>query len=771
MDILEGIQVVDLSHGIAGPVVGMFLADFGAEVIKAEPPGGDPARSLPGFAAWNRGKKGVIADPADPARRRWVAELIAGADVCLVSDAGPLARYGLDRWRLLRDNPQLVLVETPAYAGEAPWHGGAESHGLLAAALGVAWRQSSHDGGPVESVARFLLQVHGVWATVCTVAALVERERSGFGQLVSVSGVHAAMEANIGSFSVDPALPDPPTGIGPGGRHPTYTRFVARDGKWLASGALGAKFETALLGVLGLSWMLQEERMGGRVQNLVRPDNILWAKELTSAAFLSRDRDEWLELMTGLGIPCGPLGDRGQWLDHEQVRAIGMRTEVDDPERGRVVMPGVPVRLTAAPGRVRGPAPALGEHEGTVAPRAPKAAPEGLPPLREGPLSGFRVLDMGTFVAGPYAGSLLAELGADVIKVEPPAGDPFRVSGFVFNRGMRSLSVNLQAPDGADALRRLARTSDVVINSLRPGVAARLGIDYATLAAGHPGLIEVTLSAYGEGGPLGGRPGVDMVIQGLSGMMSAQGGDSEPVASTIAIIDVTTAAMLALSAVLALLHRERGHDGGQGQRAWASLVGTATYLQTGEIVRYPGRPPASSGGRDYPGADPFDRYYRVSDGWVRLHAPRPEEVTAGRLAAAGLPVDPAAFGADPGAALAAALAGLTSQTAADRLNRARVAAVPARRVSGVVRDPQLIQSEFVHIRPGADGAAYVTPGRLASFSRTPRFGPLRSPGTGEHSREALRAAGLADAEIEALIGAGTVIAGDPMPQALPNAYR
>ena len=401
MDILEGMQVVDLSHGIAGPVVGMFLADFGAEVIKVEPPAGDPARSLPGFAAWNRGKKGVIADPADPGRRRWLAELIAGADVCLVSDAGTLAGYGLDRWRLLRDSPRLVLVETPAYAGDAPWHGGAESHGLLAAALGVAWRQSSHDGGPVESVARFLLQVHGVWATVCAVAALVERERSGFGQLVSVSGVNAVMEANIGSFSVDPSLPDPPTGIGPGGRHPTYTRFVARDGKWLASGALGAKFETALLGILGLSWMLREERMGGRVQNLVRPDNILWANELTSAAFLARDRDEWLELMTGLGIPCGPLGGRDRWLDHEQVRAIGMRAEVDDPERGRVVMPGVPVNLTGAPGRVRGPAPALGQHEGTVAPRAPKAAPDGLPPVSEGPLSGIRVLDMGTFVAGP----------------------------------------------------------------------------------------------------------------------------------------------------------------------------------------------------------------------------------------------------------------------------------------------------------------------------------------------------------------------------------
>src|SRR6201996_6678186 len=204
MDVLEGIQVVDLSYGVAGPIVGMFLADFGAEVIKVETPAGDPARSEPGFAAWNRGKKSVVADPADPARQQWLAELVAGADVCLVSDAAVLAAYGLDRWRLLRDHPRLVLAETPPYAGKPPWYGGAESHGLLSAALGVAWRQCSYDGGPVELVAQFLLQVHGVWAAVCTVAALVERERSGFGQLVSVSGAQAVMEANIGSDSIDP---------------------------------------------------------------------------------------------------------------------------------------------------------------------------------------------------------------------------------------------------------------------------------------------------------------------------------------------------------------------------------------------------------------------------------------------------------------------------------------------------------------------------------------------------------------------------------------
>ena len=767
MDTLGGLQVIDLSYGIAGPIVGAFFADFGAEVIKVEPPEGDPARAEPGFTAWNRGKQSVTVDPADPVRQRWLASLLGGADVCVVSSEATLAAHGLDRWRLLRANPALVLVETPPYAGSAPWYGGAESQGLLAAALGVAWRQSSYDGGPVESVARFLLQVHGLWATVCAVAALFERERSGFGQLVNVSAVNAVMEANIGSFSVNPAMPDPPTSVGPGGRHPTYTRFVARDGKWLASGALGPKFERLLLGALGLSWMLAEERMDGRVENLIRPDNIAWANELTVKAFLEKDRDEWLAVMGDLGIPCGALGDRQDWLDHPQVRAIGMRAEVDDPERGRVVVPGVPVNLTESPGRVRGPAPRHGQDD-HVRVRAPRPKPEGPARMSEGPLAGIRVLDMGTFVAGPYAGSLLAELGADVIKVEPPTGDPFRVAGFVYNRGMRSLAVDLRQPGGVRAFRKLAATSDVVVTALRPGVAATLGIDHETLANDNQGLVTVSLSAYGEGGPLSHLPGVDMVIQGLSGMMRAQGGDSAPVASTIAIIDVTTAAMIALSAVLALLHRER--DGaGKGQRAWVSLAGTAAYLQTGEIVRYAGRRPAGVGGRDFLGADPFDRYYPAGDGWVRLHAPRP--VTAPELRAAGLMVAPGAFAADPGAALAAALAPLAPDVAADRLNHAHVAAAPARRNSEVVRDPQLVVSEFVNVRPSATGAVYVTPGRLACFSRTPRFGPLRSPGVGEHSRAALRSAGLTDEEVTALVAANVVIDGDQMPQGLATAYR
>jgi crotonobetainyl-CoA:carnitine CoA-transferase CaiB-like acyl-CoA transferase len=769
MDVLEGMQVIDLCQGIAGPAAGMFLADFGAEVIKVEPPDGDLARGEPGFAAWNRGKKSVIIDPSDAALGRWLGELAAGADVVLVPSVDTLAAYGLGRRQLLGDNRRLVLAEIPPYAGTPPWHGGHESEGLLAAALGVAWRQSSYDGGPVEQVGSPLLHIHGVWAAACVVAALVERERSGFGQFVSVTGVNAVMEANVASLSIDPAQPDPSTTVGPGGRHPTYTRFRAKDGKWLACGALGAKFETRLLAALDLSWMLAEERMGGNVANLLKPGNIAWAQQQTAAAFLTRTRDEWLEVISALGIPCGPLASREEWLDHPQVLAIGMRTEIGDPERGAVIMPGVPVNLTRTPGRVRGPAPALGADGTRVAARAAKTPPDGLPPVSPGPLAGFRILDMGTFVAGPYAGCLLAELGADVIKVEPPEGDPFRVSGYVYNRGMRSIAVDLRSPPGAAAFRRLAAASDAVVDTLRPGVSAKLGIDYPALTAAHPGIVTVSLSAFGEGdGPLSGRPGVDMVVQAISGMMSAQGGESAPVANTIAVIDVATAAMITLTTALALLQRLRA---GHGQRAWVSLIGTATYLQTAELVRYHGSRPAVTGGRDYLGTHPLDRFYKTADGWVRVQARDRADVSTDALATAGLDIDAAAFAASPASALCAALAGHTAQAAAERLNSARIAAVPARRVTEVVRDPQLVLSEFVHVRRAPDGGTFVTPGRLAAFSRTARFGPAPSPGSGEHSVQVLRDAGLADAEIDELISSGVVTVAGPMSQSLPVSYR
>ncbi|GAA1827441.1 CoA transferase [Pseudonocardia ailaonensis] len=759
---LHGLQVLDLTTGVAGPIVGQFLADFGAEVVKVEPPSGDPARALPGFAVWNRGKRSIV-EPSGPTSERLRA-LVAGADVLLVTTRDQLDRVGLDREALLREHPTLLLTEVPPYAGDAPWHGGHESNGLLAAAAGVAWRQSSFDGGPVEQVSPHLLYVHGLWATVCTVAALTERERSGFGQVVSVNAVNGVQVPAFGSMTVDPAEDDPPTDIGPGGRHPTYTRHQAGDGLWLASGALGGKFELALLGMLGLSHLLEDDRMGGRIENLILPANYTWLAKEIRTAFLSRPRDEWLAMMPGLGIPCGPVEQPGGWLDHEQIKAIGMRAEVDDAERGRVVMPGIPLVLTGSPGRVTDGAPTLGAHDGEDLARAPRPVPAGKPPMSAGPLRGYRIVDMGTFVAGPYAGSLLAELGADVVKLEPAAGDPFRSSGFVVNRGMRSVAIDLRTPAGLAAFRELAAVSDVVLDSLRPGVTAKLGIDHDSLAEVRPDIVTVSLSAFGAAGPLAHRPGVDMVLSAMSGMMIAQGGDDEPVVNTMPLIDATTAAMLVLTTTLSLYHHERT---GEGQHAWSSLAASAAFLQSGELVDFAGRPPAPVGGRDLRGFGPFDRYYRVADGWLRIQTT--DRPSAEDLARHGIVVRATEYEADPAAELAAALAGLGAVQARDRFAALGIASHPARLVSEVVRDPDLVAQEIVHVRQAA--STYVSTGRYATFGRTPRFGPLHPPGKGEHTRSVLRGAGLTDELIDQLERDGVVETGPPMEQRVPTAYR
>lgn len=765
MEALGTLQVVDLTTGIAGPITGMFMADFGAEVVKIEPPTGDPGRDTPGFSMWHRGKKSVTIDPANADQCKWLGDLIAGADICLVRDAKTLERYKLSAGDLMRRNARLIITELPPYTRNTPWHGEHESQALLSALGGIAWRQSSTDGAPIDSVFPHLLYVQGLWATVCTVAALVERERSGFGQNVTITGINAVMEAAVGTLTVNPDNPDPSTAVGTGGRHPTYTRYKTKDNQWIACGALGGKFEQWLVNALGLGEMLKDERMGGNIANLVLAANVDWAKEKIGAEFLKRDRDELIEMISGLGIPCGTIGPTEKWLDHPQVKAIHMREEVQDPKRGLTQMPGIPINLTKTPGRVHGPSPELGADNGKIKLRAAPPRPDKTPQLRPGPLTGFRILDMGTFVAGPYCGSLLSELGAEVIKVEPLTGDPFRATGFTYNRGMQSVGMDLQNPDARNAFYEMVKISDVVIDSLRPGVTKKLGIDYDKLNSLKDGVITVSLSAYGEGGPLSHLPGVDMVLQAMSGMMTTQAGDDEPVANTIAIIDVTTAAMCVLCSVLGIYHRERT---GEGQRIWDSLAATATYLQSEELVNYSGRPALVKGSENHRGPDWLDRFYKTRDGYIRLQAAQPDQVSKESLAKAGIKLN---GHNDKIEALQHELEPLDSADAIKRLAAAGIAAVETRRVSAVLRDPELAREEFVHVRAASDGTYFTQPGKFATFSRTQRSGPMRVSGIGEHSVELLTKAGLAKDKIEALGKSGAITIGEPMEQKLMPSYR
>ncbi|HEY3686244.1 MAG TPA: CoA transferase [Streptosporangiaceae bacterium] len=765
LDALGDVRVIDLSTGIAGPVATMFLADFGADVVKIEPPDGDPARSDPGFPTWNRGKRGIVCDLATDDGRARLDALLPGADLLVVGEPAPV-----DVAALARDHPGLVVLSVPPYHGTPPWYGGKESHGLLAAATGVALRQASWYGGPVEMVTPQLLYIQGVWAATCGLAALIERRASGRGQTVTVSGVHAMMEAGTSSLTLDPSAPPVVANFGPGGPSPAYSRYQCGDGGWMFVAALTPKFQAALVAALDIEDIRDDARLGGGLEGMILPDNRGWVRKRIESVFASAPRAHWLEVLRTADVPAGPLLERSDWLDHPQIAAIGMRAEVDDPERGRVVMPGVPVVLTGSPGAVHGPAPRLGEHDATVRPWEPRPyspEPGTDAPSTAGPLAGYRVLDLGAILAGPYAGALLAELGASVTKVEPPAGDSFRARGFTFNRGMRGLAIDLRKPPGQAAFYQLAAGADVVIDNYRPGVLETLKITYDHLAAANPEIVTLSLTGFGEGGPMSHLPGFDPILQAAGGMMTAQGGDDEPVFYTIAINDVTSAVLATFAITTALIHRGRT---GAGQRIWTSLVGASTVTQSGELTRFAGRPPALTGGRDFAGRAPLRRYYTVADGWVRVDAAY-AEVDQDALRAAGLDVPAVRDAAGLDAALAAALATVPRDEAARLLTAARVPAVPARHITELLRDDRLMAAGLVHHHTSADGTPYTTAGRFAAFSRTQRTDTLTPPGIGEHSAEVLRAAGLPESEVAALIEDGVVIQGTAMAVRLMANYR
>ena len=768
---LAGVRVLDCSTGIAGPKAAMLLADHGADVVKAEPPGGDPARDAAGFAVWNRGKRGIVADPHDPEGAARLAALLAGADVLVVSDpAERLAGTPLDPAAASAAHPRLVVLHAGPYTETAPWAGADESAELVCAHTGVSDRQYSHDDVPVDPVFPHVLYCQGVWGATCVLAALLERRRSGRGQVVLVGGLQGMLQMTPFTQQLDQ-----PHQHLTGSTNPFYGHYECADGEWVFLACLTPAFRMNAAVALGCVDIFTDDRLEGEPGNVLLPRHRAWVVERLRQVFRTRPREEWMRVLDEGDCPNGPLLARDEWLDHDHVRALGMRVEVDDPERGRVVMPGVPLVATATPGAVAGPAPRLGEHDATVAPwPVATGEPDGTddraddrgdgdpgPAAGDGsalPLAGLTVLDLGTVVAGPYAGVLLADLGADVVKVEPLGGDAYRYAiGWAgMNLGTRSLAVDLRREDGRAAFLDVARRADVVIDNYRPGVLARLGVSHDHLAAVRSDVISVSITGFGEGGPLSDRAGFDPVLQAMSGMMRAQGGDDEPVFFTPPVNDVVSAAVAAFGACLALWHRDRT---GQGQRVWTSLAQSSCLAQSGELVRVPGRAPAPVGGRNHPGPSATDRFHRTADGWVRVQAPGPEGrrrlVEAGLLAA-DVPEDEAATAA----ALAAGLATVTTAEAVARCTAAGVAAVASRALADLVHDPTVAGLDGV-VRGQMGEWPHVHPGRRVRFSRSGGRGVPLAPGIGEHSRAVLGEHGVDGTRVDALVAAGAVAEGEP----------
>lgn len=391
------------------------------------------------------------------------------------------------------------------------------------------------------------------------------------------------------------------------------------------------------------------------------------------------------------------------------------------------------------------------------------------------PLGGIRVCDVAQNLAGPYCSQILADLGATVIKVEPPGGDlsrawgpPFWGSGSALflsvNRGKRSIVLDLKSEEGMDVLRRLAQSCDVFLQASRPGVAARLGFDYASIRALREDVVYASVSAFGPQGPLREAPGYDPLIQAYSGLMSMTGHEGAPPTRVGgAVVDYGTGMWAAIGVLAALRKRDAGGGGGEVD---VSLLDTALgwvsyhltgYMATGQV---PG--PMGSG---VPAIAPYQAF-PTRDGHVMIAAGN--DALFGRLCSAlgleGLPEDPRFLTNPLRSKNQSELIPLLEErtrllTTTELLELGRRHGVPCSAIHDigqVVADPQVEAAEMITRAPHPEVEDYRDLSLPVRVDGARPRGPGTPPRPGEHTRDVLAELGYAEDEVAALLTGGVV---------------
>jgi crotonobetainyl-CoA:carnitine CoA-transferase CaiB-like acyl-CoA transferase len=582
-------------------------------------------------------------------------------------------------------DPSAALAVLSGYGPHGPYAGAPAHHSAVEAVAGAHIAQYTYEPGPAYLVSPYSTVGQALLTTAATIAG---RLGAGGGP-TPVSGVQGLMAVNSGFYTFGAEIDPHRFAHSPRGQSPTYSTYRAAD-DWLFVGASTTSFMIKVLQALELDDVLADPRTheGPRAFRNNDLGKEVWAR--IEPIIAARPRDHWQRVFEGVKVPVGPILSMEEALAHPQIAAGGLAE------------PGEPV------GRLQHSVTV--ERHGNGTPRTPRT----LGPL---PLSGLRVVELAGYIAGPYCGRILTDLGAEVVHVEPLDADPFRGNGYGFsawNHGKLDLSLNLRDAGDRARLLGLVREADIVVTNYRPDALARMGVGRDTMFEVNPGLIHMTLSAYGETGPIAHLPGFDPVVQGFAGIMKRQGGAGEPVKPQMAATDYLSG-MLGAIGVLAARAAQLERGGGYIVRT--SLFAAALLLnyEAYEDVRA-GRPYVI-GGRDFKGPHPLNGLHQTADGWILTVVPEPP-ATAGAEAARAYLAD------------RAALRGDTRATAIARLAAWGIPAVPALDPEAeMTRDPHFLENGYWlrFEQPGLGELTLPAPVLGAKLDRTP------APELGQHN--------------------------------------
>ena len=659
--LLEDITVLDFTQGMAGSVATMVMSDFGARVIKIEPPGGDPYRAMPAAPVWHRGKKSVILDLEHEKDRRHTQKLAASADILVESFLpGDAKSNGVDYDTLSALNPGLIYTSITAFGDKGPYARYRPYESLVSAKSGryMAFAGQNDREGPNYGAVQVASHAAAMAAVRGTVAALMLRDRTGRGQRVETNLLRAITYYDLLQFAVWQMMinrPDiidfDPTVVASRPTPIQYLPVRTKDGRWIQLANLMERLFIAEVKAIGLGHLLEEPRYTNAPHLDDDPREEM--REFILERMQEQTMDEWMEFFVNIAgdVAAEPFMTSIEALDHSQVVHNGLVQQVEDPVLGDTRQIGPLFRMDAAPPRIQGSAPQPGQHtEEVLSDFSPSASTgEG---RGEGedfpahPLEGFTVLDLSTVIAGPVSGSLLAEMGARVIRIETLAGDWMRntFNGLATNRtmaGTQGLSIDLKSAEGREVLNRLLPKADVVLHNMRPGAPYRVGIGIEQVRELNPDAVYVYLGGYGSSGPHSHRPSMHPIGGALGGGVMAQIGsagipdpDSPLSMDEIKAVsrrlgranevnpDPNTAMVTATAVTMALYARQRF---GTPQYVETTMIGSNAYVNADHFFDYEGRTPRPTQDTGGYGLNALHRLYESSDGWVFLDCPFEDE--------------------------------------------------------------------------------------------------------------------------------------------------
>lgn len=656
----DGLKVLDMSWGVAGPMATMLLGDAGADVIKIEPPGGDPFRSsILGYKVWQRGKRSIVLDLKVDADRAVFLALVDQADVLVESFAtGTMERLGLGYDELSARNPRLIYAGITAYAPGSP---DAERPGydaLVNARMGGYWDQKGWPEGQIYHMARRPdpypdLEISYDWIqgpprdgpvfastpnagigafwslTTALHGALIARERTGEGQRIDTTLAQGILNAFVGSFQRAENVDAPMfntwiyNGKSPKGH------FKTKDGRWIHNWVPNPRFMLeagkgdTINSTPDLSVHNDPDRFGTGPEELIV---MTFYQEPMAQAAAKFTAKEWSDAAATAGVTLQIVRSPEEALSDPAFLEEGCVVTVNDPELGPINEVGVVIQLDKTPNAVKSAAPTIDQHGAAI--RAEIAAatqiaaispkPSALP-ASAAPLAGIRVLDLGLAIAGPFGTQVLSELGAEVIKINAPYDHYWHKNhiSMVANRGKRSVALNLKDPRGMKVLHELVATADVVQHNMRYDAAERLGVDFESLRKINPQLIYCHTRGFDRSRML--LPGNDQTGACLAGNQYEDGGianGGKPLWPFSSFGDVGNGYLSAFGIMQALYHRDRT---GEAQFVGTSIV-NAQLLNCSFVVAKP-----DGSGIERPRLDGMQQYltalyglYETADGWICL---------------------------------------------------------------------------------------------------------------------------------------------------------